>query len=525
MGSEPIVLAVDHGTSGIKASLVSVRGRILSSTFVPTPTRFLEGGGAEQDPEDWWRALVKASGVLFSRHPEWVPRVVSVSVSSTFSTTVAVDAQGRHLGPALTWMDSRGAPLISELMGGFPKVAGYGLGKILRWVPITGGGPSLSGKDDIAHVLYWKETQPALYEKTRAFLPSKDYLNLRLTGISAASYDSMTLFWLSDIRDPFGIRYDDGLIKSVGIHREKLPEMRPSAEILGPLSAQAALELGLPTSVKVPLGSPDHQCAGIGAGCVRDFDGHLYVGTSSWVQCIVPFKKTDVLHSIASLPTAIPGRYFSANEQDMAGGSLDFLRDLLFSPLLGPELRAARERGFEVLDNLAAEAPAGSGGLLFLPWLNGERTPVDDRNLRGGLVNLATTTSVADLVRSVYEGVAFNTRWNLDYTERFVGRRMNPLAIVGGGALCDTWCQIFSDVMQRTIRRVVDPKGANARGAALIASVALGQLRFEEIPDLVEVDRVFEPGDSVREVYERQFEAFLRFHRRNRSWFRWMNQK
>ena len=188
------ILAIDHGTSGIKAALVTPRGEVLDFAFVSTPTQFLADGGAEQDPDDWWNALVAASATLFERN--FPDAVEAVCVSSTFSTTVAVGADGRPLMPAITWMDSRGARHVRALMDGVAKVGGYNVRQLMRWVPRTGGGPTLSGKDDAAHVLLVKHEYPAIYDQTATFLPSKDYLNLRLCGRTAATFDSIQLFWV-----------------------------------------------------------------------------------------------------------------------------------------------------------------------------------------------------------------------------------------------------------------------------------------------------------------------------------------
>ena len=512
----PLVLAIDHGTSGIKAALVTVHGQVLDTTYQPTATSFLPGGGAEQDPDEWWNALLNTGRTLVDRAGTASRRVEAVAVSSTFSSTVAVDEDGRHLDNCLTWMDSRGAPYVKDLMRGFPSVAGYGLKSIMRWVPTTGGGPSLSGKDDIAHLLFWKHQKPDIYERAGKFLPSKDYLNARLTGIIAASFDSMTLFWVTDARDPYDIRYDDTLIQLAGLDREKLPPMMPSTDVLGPLLPEVARQLGLSTKVKVVAGSPDHQCAGIGAGSVLDYDGHLYIGTSSWLQCTVPFKKTDVLHSIASLPTAIPGRYYAANEQDMAGGCLALLGRLLFDQEPPGGLYAT-------LDKLAKAASPGAGGLLFGPWLNGERTPVDDPNLRGMFSNLSNSVTRSDMARAVYEGVAYNTRWAAEHVERFVGRELDPVSIVGGGARSDFWCRLLADVLQRTLRRPTAPLQANARGAAFIAAVGLGHIGFQDIPGLMEYDATFRPDLAVAEIYTHQYRAFRRMHDSNKSFFHWLH--
>ncbi|MCE5274944.1 MAG: xylulose kinase, partial [Deltaproteobacteria bacterium] len=296
-GDRRSILAIDHGTSGIKASLVSLHGQVLASDFEKTPISFLRGGGAEQDPQDWWNALMLASQRLVGSGVVNPADIVAMCVSSTFSSTVAVDAGGNHLMNSLTWMDSRGAPYVRKLMKGFPSVQGYGLSKILKWLPRTAGGPTLSGKDDIAHVLLVKNEFPQVYEKTFMFLPSKDYLNLRLTGRFAASYDSMHLFWVTDIRDIDHITYDEELIRLSGIDRAKLPPLMRSIDVLGTVKAEVARQIGLKEGVKVVVGSPDHQSACIGSGAVRDFEAHLDIGTSSWVQCIIPFKKTDVFHS------------------------------------------------------------------------------------------------------------------------------------------------------------------------------------------------------------------------------------
>ena len=297
----PLVLAIDHGTSGIKAALVTAFGDVLDFEFESTPIHFSDGGGAEQDPLDWWNALVTASRALVARCEDSA-RIRAVCVSSTFSSTVAVGDDGAHLMPSLTWMDSRGAPYVRDAMRGFPSVMGYGVAKAAKWLRRTGGAPALSGKDDAAHVLLVKHEFPEIYARTRAFLPSKDYLNLRLTGRIAASYDSIQLFWVTDTRDPSDVRYDPELIAALGIDAAKLPELCAPTDRLGSLCAEAASAIGLDTTVEVVSGSPDHQCALVGSGAVRDFEAHLYIGTSSWVECMVPFKKTDPLHSIASLP-------------------------------------------------------------------------------------------------------------------------------------------------------------------------------------------------------------------------------
>jgi xylulokinase len=525
MGNDKYVLAIDHGTSGIKASIIGMDGRIADSDFEATPIYFLEGGGAEQDPQDWWNALLAASKRLVQRGAVPAEDIVAVCVSSTFSSTVAVDENGEHLMNSLTWMDSRGAPYVKKIMGGFPEIEGYGVLNLIRWIPKTAGGPALSGKDDIAHVLLWKHAFPKIYQETHKFLPSKDYLNLKLTGQFASSYDAMHLFWVTDTRDINNIRYDDKLIRLLGIDRKKLPALKSSIDVLGPLMSEVAAEIGLGPDVKVVMGSPDHQSACIGSGAVRDFEGHVYIGTSSWIECMVPFKKTDILRAIASLPAAIPGKYQCINEQDIAGGCLNFLVDNLIFHENG--VLSTRERPddpFKALDEIAGGVAPGSGKLIFTPWLNGERTPVDDTTLRGGLHNISQITNMDHIIRAVMEGVAYNTRWSLGAVEKFVGRKLNPLTIIGGGGKSDIWCKIFADVLNREIRQVKDPLQSNARGAAFIAAVGLGYITFDDVPDLVECEKTYFPDPKHREIYDELFREFLRIHKASKSMYKRLNK-
>lgn len=522
--NKPYILAIDHGTSGCKVALVSIHGEVSDFAFEPTPIYFSPGGGAEQDPEDWWNGIVNATKKLISRGRIKPQDIVSVAVSSTFSTTVAVDKQGKALMNAITWMDSRGAPYIKNVMTGIINIEGYGLSKILKWIYKTAGGPQLSGKDDITHVLFIKNKYPEIYDKTFKFLGSKDYLNLRLTGEFAASYDSIMLFWITNTRDINDIHYDDALIKQLKIDREKLPQLKYSTDIIGTLGREAAKALGLSQDIKVVCSSPDHQTALIGSGAVRDFEGHLYIGTSSWIECIVPFKKTDMFHSIASIPSAIPGKYQCIDEQDIAGGSLSFLLNNVMFYKNGLNAAAIPDTPYKLMDEIAAKVPAGSNKLIFTPWLNGERSPIDSTTLRGGIYNISITTNINDIIRAFFEGVAYNARWNLNYVEKFIGKSFEYINIIGGGAQSDIWCQIFADVMNRNIRQVKEPIQANARGAAFIASVGLGYINFDDIPGLIRYNKIFSPDQKNCGIYKGLFAEFLDIYKKNKSIFNRLNR-
>ncbi|HMK09450.1 MAG TPA: FGGY-family carbohydrate kinase, partial [Anaerolineales bacterium] len=296
-------------------------------------------------------------------------------------------------------------------------------------------------------------------------------------------------------------------------------------DVLGPLLPAVADELGLPRTVHVVGGAFDLPAAGLGAGAARDFEPQLSIATSSFITVHVPFKKTDALHSMASLPSGRPDRYLLLAEQEIAGGNLVFLRDRILFPQDEISNAPAPADYFERLNRLAESSPPGSRGLIFAPWLYGERAPVDDPALRGMFFNLSVDSTRADLARSIMEGVALNTRWILEPVERFCGRSLEPLRVAGGGAQSDLWCQIYADVLNRTIWQVEAPIHATARGAAFLGLVGLGRLTFEQIPDRVGIRQRFAPDPSHAAMYREQFRAFTDLHRTTHAISRRLNRR
>lgn len=508
------ILAIDLGTTGPKVGLISAEGEIIAWEREPTRLILLPGGGAEQEPAEWWAAIQRAAHRLWDQIPGAQARVAAIGCTGMWSTVVPVDRAGNPLTRAILWMDTRGAEEVRRLWGGFPSIAGYRLDRLFLWLWLTGGVPGHSGKDSIAHVLYLRRHHPEVYREAWKFLEAKDYLNLRLTGQAAASYDSIALFWLTDQRDIRRIDYHPRLLRHVGVEREKLPDLRAAVEVLGPLCPEAARALDLPPGIPVIVGTPDVQASAIGSGAVRDEEPHLYLGTSAWLTAHVPFRRVDLIRNMTTLPSAIPGRYFIANEQETAGACLQVLRGILEDPL------AALELPEPVLDQIAAQAPPGSGGLLFAPWLYGERTPVEDSALRGGFFNLSLGIRREHVVRAVFEGVAYNTRWLLEAVEAFLGHRVDEIRFIGGGARSAIWSQIMADVLNRTIHQVREPQLASLRGIALLAAVALGRLRWEEIPARVPIAQTFRPDPARRALYDAMFREFLAFYRATRGIYR-----
>ena len=524
--SDPLILAIDLGTTACKVGLVTPNGKVVAyvNEADATPTHFGPGGKAEQDPADWWAVITRNVRRIFAESGFRKDRVAGVGVSAHWSGTVAVDATGAPIGNAIIWMDSRGAPYVAEITHGFPKIEGYGMRKLITWLRLTAGMPTRGGKDPIAHILYLKHQEPERYLSAAKFLEPKDYINMKLTGRATTDPATITLHWLTDNRDIDNIHYHPTLLEWAGVDRERLPEILPTNAVLGPLLPGPAAELGVPAGLPVTMGAPDVHAPVLGSGAVNDYEPHVYVGTSSWFSCHVPFKKTDIFHNMASLPSSAPGRYFVVNEQETAGESLTFLRDIFFYGDDALGTCPAPEDAYQRFDKLAAQAKPGSGGLIFTPWLYGERTPVEESTLRAGFYNLSLTTTRADLVRSVMEGVAFNTRWLQMYVEKLAKQRLSPVNFVGGGALSDIWSQIFADVLKRPIRQVRDPQAAGLRGVAVLAGIALNLTTLEDYARHVEIAHTYEPNPDVTPIYDELFDAYLDIYKRNSGLYKKLNK-
>ncbi|MCX7993656.1 MAG: FGGY-family carbohydrate kinase [Fimbriimonadales bacterium] len=496
-----MILALDLGTTAVKAAIVSTQGALLAWDSEPQSLIFTPDGGVEQDPCVWWDTLTRLVQRLLQNAPELRDSIRAVCCTGQWSGTVPVDAQGEPLGNAIIWMDTRGAPDIAALVSGFPSVMGYNLFKLRTWLRLTGGAPARSGKDPLAHILWLRRADPARYRAAYKFLEPKDYLNLRLTGRFASSPETLALHWLTDNRDIRRIDYHSTLLGYAGLRREQFPDLYPSTAVLGEILPDVADAWGLPHSVQVVNGTPDLHATAIGSGGVNDFQAHMALSTSAWVSCHVPFKRTDILRNIATLPAGIPGRYFIANEQETAGACLNWLRDVIWGESPPPDAYAQ-------LDRWAEEASPGANGLRFTPWLVGERPPVENPAIRGGFHNLSLHHGRSEVARAVLEGVALNARWLLEAVERLAGRTLNPIRLIGGGAHSSLWAQILADVLQREIWQMAQPQMATVRGVGMLGAVAMGWTEWTQLEPHTPVQARFTPNPSHTRLYDALYREF-----------------
>lgn len=517
------VLAIDLGGGGPKAVILSEQGQLVASTSRRIQTFLTADGGGEQDPQEWWTSITSAAQEVVATCGVPVEDIIAVSIATQWSVTVPVDEQGNHLMNAVHWTDSRGAPYTKRITDGLVKVSGYGVRRLARWLRMTGGVPTHSGADALAHMLFIMHERPEVYRRAYKLLEPMDFLTFRLTGRCAASYCTAFPYLLTDNRNPNRIEYDPRLIAWSGLDRNKLPDLYPVDHVLGPMLPEVAEQWGLRPQTQVLIGVPDSQAAVIGSGAVDDKQGHICIGTTAWLTCHVPFKRTNLTNYLATMPAAVPGRNMVMAEQGAAGKCLESFVDnwlMADDPLaVGPRPDDTYER----IETLVSTVPPGSEGLLFLPWLNGAGPPSGDASMRGGLINLSLRHGRGHATRAIMEGVAYNLRWLRGAVERFIGQEFASLNFIGGGARSDTWCQVLADVLDRPIRRMAEPNFAIARGAAIAALVALGRLSWQQVPQIVRVDREFLPQPANRPLYDQQFRMLLKSYKANRPIFRQLN--
>jgi xylulokinase len=534
MNNSGVFLAYDLGTTATKSVFVSNDGKFLHSEVEQYETHYPKKGYAEHDPKDWMRTLTITTRRLLKRSGIRPEEIKAVTFSAQMQGLLPIDREGTPLMNCMIWLDARGAEFVKKIWP-WPRIMGYNPYRLFRkFLKITGGAPGLSGKDQIPKILWLKDRRPDIYEQAYKFLDVKDYVIYRLTGEIATSTDCAYIWWLMDTRkDSSGKprnEWSDTLCRMYSIDRKKLPTIkRPADRISDKILSKAASELGLLEDTPVICGAGDMTTAAVSSGAVMDGELHCQIGTSGWVAGHVSKRKVDISHYTGCAGSAFPDEYYLVTgHQEIAGAALEWVKNkILYST---DELRRKESKEiYEIFDELVQDCEPGAKGeggthLMFIPWLAGERSPLDDDNVRGGLINLSLDHDRRHILRAVFEGVALNTRWALETVEKLY-RPVSSLAIIGGGAKSTVWCQIIADVLNRTINRVEAPQEAGAIGAALLAKMAIGEIqKIAEIKEFCHYKDQFLPNPKYRELYDVLFTEFKNLYKRTKPWFARMNK-
>jgi xylulokinase len=522
--SDKYILSHDMGTSADKAILVTVHGDIIDEAKREYPIHHPHPGYAEQEPDDWWNAVCQTSKSVLKKTRVKPKDVVGVTFSSQTQGLLPISEDGKPLRRAMIWLDGRSADVIREKLWTPPRIMGYNIFHILRFLRINGGSPGHTGKDQIGKLLWIREHEPHVFTKAHKYLDVKDYIIYRLTGNMVTSADCAYVWWLTDTRKKRN-QWHPKLCGLAGISSDQLSDIKESAAIVGKLTPGAAEKTGLLPDTPVINGAGDLSAAALGSGAIEEGELHISLGTSGWVAGHYGKRKVDIPHYTGCIGSAYPQKYYlGMAHQETAGICLEWLKNkvLYHEELLKKESHVSEI--YQILDQLAEKAGPGAEGLMFTPWMYGERCPLDDEHVRAGLFNVGLNHSREHIVRAVFEGIAFNTRWAMETLENLYDK-VTQLNIIGGGAKSDIWCQIIADITNRVINRVADPQQAGAKGIALLASTTLGYIdSFHDIKKHIKIDRSFTPDPANRRLYDGLFKEFKNLYRQNKKWYARMNK-
>lgn len=451
----PLFLGIDAGTSALKAVAIDetgvVRARASSSYDTITP----QPGWTEQRPDDWWqacRAAVIALGTQVALRD-----VVAIGLAGQMHGSVFLDAEREVIRPALLWNDQRTvaeSEAIERTIG------------VSRLVRITG---SRSYTGFTAPKLLWlRQNATIAYKRLHHLLLPKDYLRLQLTGELATDVGDASGTGLFDV----GARaWSDEIVDALDLDRDLLPPAREGPEITGRVTLDVAADLGLTPGTPVVAGAGDAQAAAIGAGVVTPGIAVTNIGTSAQIFAPSATYTPEPQGRLHAMCHCVPGVWHTMGAMLSGGGSIAWLGRAL-APVSGPD-------PVDRLLALAAGSPPGARGLLFLPYLTGERMPVNDPQARAAFVGLSLEHDIADMARAVMEGVAFNLRQILDIT-RAGGVRVDEMRLTGGATGSDVWTQIIADAFEMPVSLLESTEGT-AIGAALLAATGAGA--FASVPE------------------------------------------
>jgi xylulokinase len=488
------ILAHDLGTTGNKATLFDDQGIMLASAFSGYETGHPQPHWAEQDPADWWRAVGDTTRQLLARSPVAPADVAVISFSGQMMGCLPVDAAGRPLRRCIIWADQRAVDQADRL------AMRVGEERVYR---ITGHrvSPTYSGPK----ILWLRDHEPDIYAQARKFLHVKDYIAHRMTGAfvtDRSDASGMSVYHLER-----GV-WSDEILDALGLDAGQLPEIHNSTDVIGELTRQAADELGLSPGTPVVIGGGDGASAAVGAGSVVEGPAYNYIGSSSWISFAGPQPIYDPGRRIFNWAHMVPGMFLPCGTMQAAGGSYQWLR----RQVCWLESREAEEANldvYELMNQHAVESVPGAHGLLFLPYLQGERSPHWNPKARGGFVGLQVTHTRADLIRAVLEGISMNLRTIL---QSFLdaGARIDEVTLIGGGAKGQVWRQILADIFGRPVLHPRLLEEATSLGAAVAGGVGVGLFHgFSVVDRLIEIVDRQSPDPLAQAEYERLYPIFL----------------
>lgn len=488
------LLGIDLGTTGLKVALLTEAGRLIGSEYHEYPILSPRPGYAEQDPQAWWQGFVAACKRLKEAWPADFDRIAGIGICGQMHTQVYLDGQNESLRPAITWMDQRSSGIVDRINQA-EDAAALVFQETKNFATTTYTAPQ---------VKWVKENQPDVWDRVARILVAKDFVKFKLTGEMVTDYSEASGTLLFDVEER---AWSDRLFEFFGFPRSLFPDVLPSDEIIGRITREAAEVTGLKEGIPVANGSSDNSAAALGAGMVNAGQVTLIIGTAGVISVCSDRPLIDPEHRTLCWHYCLRDKWVTLGITQTAGESLNWFKNAFDK---GEDEDASADV-FEEYDQAVAKVPAGADGLIFLPYLNGERTPYWDPFARGVFYGVSLSTDKARFIRAIMEGVSFALRNNIETVES-LGIEIDEVRAVGGGLKSPAWLDILGRILKKPIVTVGEQDTANL-GNILLCGKALGIYPSLEntVPGMVTTDKrvLHETGSDV---YERQYPIFLELY-------------
>ena len=501
---EKYILAHDLGTTGDKATLVDIDGYMKATAFQGYATHYPNNGWAEQDAWDYWKAFCKANKRLFEISDVTPDEVAAVSFSGQMMAALPVDSEGNPLRRSIIWADLRSESQAERVLKKISPDRAY---------KITGH--RLSASYSASKILWIKENEPGIYKRTYKFIHAKDFIVLRLTGKFVTDYSDASGMNLLDINK---MEWSEEMLKATGIDREKLPDITESVTVVGVVKKEVSRESGLLSGTPVVIGGGDGACATAGAGVVEKGQSYIYLGTSTWMGIIDTKPILDPKKRTFTFCHFKKNLYFAAGTMQTGGGSYGWFKNV-FCDYESEKAKISNQDVYEILNSKASKIKPGAEGLIFLPYLMGERSPLWDPKARGAFIGLTLRHSKEHMIRAVLEGVAFNMKIIVEaFKEQ--GAETDLIRMIGGGAKSRLWRSIFSDIIGINVAKLNLIEEATSCGAAIAGGVGVGIFNsIEDAAKIVKITDIVKPDSKNRELYEKYYELFKESYNRLKDIF------
>jgi xylulokinase len=504
------ILAHDLGTTGNKATLFRHDGSLVASATAGYGVRYPRPGWAEQDADDYWAAFCSATRTLLDQAGCRASDIGVVSFSGQMMAALAVDRDGRPLRPSIIWADQRASVEAGELASRVPAARLYEL-----------TGQPVSAAYPVAKMMWLRKHEPDVFRRTACFLQAKDYLVFRLTGRLCTDLSDASGTQLLDITS---LEWSAEVLQAAGIEARVLPEVLESTSIAGTVTAEAAAACGLRQGTQVAAGAGDGAAATCGAGVVSEGDAYICLGTSSWMATASRVPLGDPRRRAVTFCHFTRGLYFPCGSMQSGGAALTWFRESVVEggakhAAGAPGAAGAKSRDatdadpWAALERDVADVAPGAEGLLFLPYLMGERSPWWNADARACFVGLSMVHDRRHMARAVMEGVAYNMRAIAGIFSD-LGHRYDSVRVIGGAARSAPWRQVLADVLERPIDLLAHVEESTSVGAAIAGGVAIGL--FASLADaarLVHVVERAEPRPGTFAAYRSGYESFLQAYR------------